>query len=116
MNVQVAGQTGREAAQENLRVRRRVTFLARGLEFVFAVMALGAGHFGMAARRRAPFIDNLAVTGVAGLRVGNILVPVNLQRFMHLMTLAAGSCCLVGIVWLMAGRTLRNKAMACVAA
>jgi len=95
---------------------RRVTFLALGLEFVFAVVALGAGYLGMTARRGAPLADNLAVAGVAGFCGGSFLVPVNLQWLMHLVTLGAAGCCLVGIVRLMAGSTLRDKAVARVAA
>jgi len=116
VDIKVAGQAGREAIQEHWRVRRRVTFLALGLEFVLAVVTLGAGYLGMAARRGAPLADNLAVAGVAGFCGGNFLVPVNLQRLMHLMALGTAGCSLAGIVWLMAGCTLRDKAMACVAA
>ena len=116
MNVQVAGQAVREVLQEYRGVRRRVTLLALGLELVFRMVALGAGYLGMTTRRGAPLVDNLAVAGVAGFRRSNCLVPVNLQGGMHRMTLGAGSCGLVCMVRLMAGRTLGDIAMAGMAA
>ena len=112
----MTGQTVREIFQKYRCVWRRVTFLALGLELVFRMVALGAGYLGMTTRRGAPLVDNLAVAGVAGFGGGNLFVPVNLQGCMHRMTLGTGSCGLVGMMRLVAGRTLGDITMAGVAA
>lgn len=97
-------------------MRRSVALLTCWFELMLTVVALGTCHLGMTTGRRTQLADDFAVAGVAGFCRGNILVPVNLQRLVNLMTLGTGICCLVGIVWFMAGRTFRNKTMAGVAA